>query len=89
MAPHLALAANASRMRPAMPLAEVFDHRADTCTRTAEHTRHPAHRARLFKLAAYWRQAAQELRQATDRNESARAQPAQPIEPSRSRRARR
>ena len=46
LAPHLALAANASRMRPAMPLAEVFDPRADTCTRTAEHTRHPAHRAR-------------------------------------------
>jgi hypothetical protein len=80
----------ASRMRPVMPLAEVFDRHADFCTRAAEQTSHRIRRARLFKLAAYWRQAAQELRQAADQNESARAQYAQPeIEPSRVRRTRR
>jgi hypothetical protein len=92
MAAGLELDANlpAGRMRPAMPLAEVFDRHANFCTRAAEQTSHRTHRARLFKLAAYWQQAAQELRQATDRNESARAQSAQPeIEPSRVRRARR
>jgi hypothetical protein len=73
-----------------MPLAEVFDRHADFCIRAAEQTSHRTRRARLFKLAVYWRQAAQELRQATDRNENAGAQPAQPlIEPSRLRRARR
>ena len=79
----------ASRMRPAVPLAEVFERHAETCTRAAEQTSHRKHRARLIRLAAYWRQAAQDLRQASDQNESAREQPAPgAVEPSRVRRAR-
>ena len=66
----------ASRMRPAVPLAEVFERHAETCTRAAEQSGHRTHRARLIRLAAYWRQAAQDLRQASDQNESAREQPA-------------
>jgi hypothetical protein len=79
----------ASRMRAAVPLAEVFERHAETCTRAAEQTSHRTHRARFIRLAAYWRQAAQDLRQASDRNESAREQPAPcAVEPPRVRRAR-
>ena len=66
----------ASRMRPAVPLAEVFERHAKTCTRAAEQTNHRKHRARLIRLAAYWRQAAQDLHQASDRNGNPREQPA-------------
>jgi hypothetical protein len=69
LAPRLAMDAGqtASRMRPAVPLAEVFERHAETCTRAAEQTGQRTHRARLIRLAAYWRRAAQDLRQASDR----------------------
>jgi hypothetical protein len=78
LALRLALGAGqtASRMRAAVPLARVFERHAETCTRAAEQTSHRTHRARLIRLAAYWRQVAQDLRQASDRNESPREQPA-------------
>jgi hypothetical protein len=75
--------------RAAVPLAEVFERHAETCTRAAEQTSHRTHRARLIRLASYWRQAAQDLRQASDRNENPREQPAPgAVEPPRVRRAR-
>ena len=76
-------------MRPAVPLAEVFERHAETCTHAAEQTSHRTHRARLIRFAAYWRQAAQDLRQASDRNENASEQPTPgAVELSRVRRAR-
>jgi len=54
LAPRLAMDAGqtASRMRPAVPLAEVFERHAETCIRAAEQTSHRTHRARLIRLAA-------------------------------------
>ena len=51
-------------------LARLYDLHAEDCARAAEQTGNPRQRAMLIKLAAEWRQAAQELRQRQEQQPS-------------------